>query len=39
MEDLLCERDILNKNISKEDERTKKQMDLVKRQSGRRRRP
>lgn len=32
IEDLLRERDILNKNVIKADERTKKQIDLVKRQ-------
>jgi len=32
IEDLLRERDILNKNVVKADERTKKQIDLVKRQ-------
>merc|ERR1719181_1275637 len=32
IEDLLRERDILNKNVIKTDERTKKQIDLVKRQ-------
>lgn len=32
IEDLLRERDILNKNVIKMDERTKKQIDLVKRQ-------
>ena len=32
-EDLLRERDILNKNVVKADERTKKQIDLVKRQA------
>merc|ERR1712217_795433 len=32
IEDLLRERDILNKNVIKADERTKKQLDLVKRQ-------
>ena len=33
-EDLLRERDILNKNVVKADERTKKQIDMVKRQAG-----
>ena len=33
IEDLLRERDILNKNVVKADERTKKQIDLVKRQA------
>ena len=32
IEDLLRERDILNKNVIKTDEKTKKQIDLVKRQ-------
>merc|ERR1712167_564599 len=32
IEDLLRERDILNKNVIKADERTKKQIDIVKRQ-------
>merc|ERR1719456_2092972 len=32
IEDLLRERDILNKNVIKTDERTKKQIDFVKRQ-------